>query len=1444
MKIKNHETIKQKYTVTSTPFTVDHYDPVGVAVECAGKASTFIKVGNVIGQGAFGEVRVGIMKGTKERVALKYIDKDQSVKHNIDLTTEGKMLRKLGLHPNILRFCGLYENDESTFFIIVTEFAKGGDLYNLLKGARPGENALDVHLPPNMLYSEEQIALMFYQIVSAVQHCHRYRIIHRDIKTTNILCKNTFYEPNLNFFLEHSLKLADFGEAIYCPSGKRIQGGGGTYCFMPPERVRGDSYAFKADIWSLGITLWEILTLKLPYNAKEKKDILKLIEHSPIKPEQIPLQSNEGKDLMMKLLAVDERNRPTADQLLNHPWLLGRSSETKNNYHAVQILNKKRIRQRFRTVVNLLIAGYRMRRMTTATYCFRQFVKLKKFFPTLKQVEMLYEDMRNHASPPGSLYISRNDFIETLVRRCTYTIHNNSGYGDHIFGVTQLYDDFNLGSTTNSIKDQPNELSVTAVENIGSKKINGIPSTQMDLDYPKLLADTISEKQKLNPLHRTQSMGIAYRKHQLNKNEESRTPDSEGPKAHHVINNNRPPSGEVIKINKGDNMGDIKTDSNGDSKADSNGDSKLDGKPESIRSSEGGIDKDCEDDEGLHIAEVTLKNSNTKFEDDCNVDEEFNFMEKTPTERYVRPDTSFVDDISTKRTIRPTMLSTEQTNRPISPTLSGKNAIFNKLGFLSPQTPVLKPGIPIIDDMNGQCYDMFCDFSCIADENAGSSDKDKHYYSVSHPELSTLNDGYDPSDSGLRSKNNSKYDVSNNRNSMIDLETNSHPGKSILLHGVSSKNSPNILISSKKSKASVSRLRPVSLYHHSNTPGQTFPLAGNEASSSSVNANNKAEIIANDIVNGAAIGNANINANNSANGTANTTVTGAFTRTGNDKTKRGSLNSPEEIAALLSEIYPGIKPSNMVGPLAVRKQSSSAINTSNGISPVKKQTNKNNDSNNSSIKSPTIQKKSTSSTRPGEMDRPLSAMLPEMNDMADMMGFAEIVSPGSSKNVSSSSRDKKSHSSSSRKSMASPLNSVDMDISGFAEIVSPKSRKNDQEDSKSSPGRNSNIAIKVDSLLGAIVSIENSNESSASVLSVTNNISATSVNFVCFCIELINLIFPNLKEKLKGIFNLIKPKDTETIGVNEYLLIIQGILHISMIEVAYDEKRIREEFEQFFTKDSKDMKDAANKRNIKPISLNIPSSNPTLGIGPYRRINLSTFLNSAKNNKILKMYLRQHSSDYNKDINQDYKWSQNLFLNDVQHIKKAQRGWLFCCKMQKTLFIDESKWREQFLVCNSYTGTLEFWETFQDYAVAQDYNKKATKVDGDSRRFREAENTYLQARTSRRAGGQFGESWEEELDRGVKSYQNSPTFSKKIQDTFGRNENNSHVQIKPYESIVIDDDKVSILYCKGKIDRIKIKAADKRIFLLEAKNNSHLKAWLELFSSYRCKVIYDEDDDK
>ncbi|XP_020017696.2 sperm motility kinase 2B-like [Castor canadensis] len=245
---------------------------------------------HTLGQGGFGEVKLAQHRVTGAQVAIKIVSKGEQSFTSI--SSEVAIMKSIE-HPNIVRLFHVIESKKSVYMVM--EFASGGDLhdYVLEKGQ----------------VEEGEARKLFYQITCALSYCHSKGIVHHDLKPENILVDGS-----------GSVKLSDFGLSAIVQAGEKLLMFCGTDVFWAPELFDGKAYEGPpVDVWSLGMTLYYILTGSLPFSEDTTCELEQQIRHLTF---QFPAcLSAEVQQLTHYILTADPRGRPTVADIIQHPWL-------------------------------------------------------------------------------------------------------------------------------------------------------------------------------------------------------------------------------------------------------------------------------------------------------------------------------------------------------------------------------------------------------------------------------------------------------------------------------------------------------------------------------------------------------------------------------------------------------------------------------------------------------------------------------------------------------------------------------------------------------------------------------------------------------------------------------------------------------------------------------------------------------------------------------------------------------------------------------------------------------------------------------------------------------------------------------------------------------------------------------------------------------------------
>ena len=311
------------------------YNKTNFILEGSGDFSTkYLKI-QELGMGGFSKVFRVENKSTNEVFACKELVRSK-VKDTTKFQNEINIMSKCD-HPNIVKLIEIYE--DKRHYELIMEELEGGTLTEKLMEKMEDEGET---------FSEKDAAIIFKQIISAINYCHVKGIVHRDLKMENVL----FLEKKGNL----DIKIIDFGLSQYSDyqlvnlmdilsdeNSKTVTmfESVGTPHYTSPEVIEG-KYNQKCDIWSAGVILYAMLSGTFPFNGKTDKAIYKSILKRKFEyPDKIwKTISNEAKDLINHMLC-DEGKRYSAEKVLKHPWLTKLSPSLKHTISQSNIVELK-----------------------------------------------------------------------------------------------------------------------------------------------------------------------------------------------------------------------------------------------------------------------------------------------------------------------------------------------------------------------------------------------------------------------------------------------------------------------------------------------------------------------------------------------------------------------------------------------------------------------------------------------------------------------------------------------------------------------------------------------------------------------------------------------------------------------------------------------------------------------------------------------------------------------------------------------------------------------------------------------------------------------------------------------------------------------------------------------------------------------------------------------
>ena len=268
----------------------------------------------VIGEGTFSIVRLGINNETKEKVAMKILEKSKIYrKDDLErIEREIKILKNFH-HLNIIKIIEILESKKYHYFIM--EYCENGELFN--------------HIVEMEKLSDKESSYYYYQLINGLEYIHSKGIVHRDLKPENLLLG----KGNI-------LKIIDFGLSNFYNGFNLLETPCGSPCYASPEMVSGNKYnGFKIDIWSTGIILYAMLCGYLPFED-ENNDLLfkKILE---CKLEYPTFLSEDSIDLMNKILVTQPEKRIGINDIKKHPFYIqGKDIFEQIHPDLVECINK------------------------------------------------------------------------------------------------------------------------------------------------------------------------------------------------------------------------------------------------------------------------------------------------------------------------------------------------------------------------------------------------------------------------------------------------------------------------------------------------------------------------------------------------------------------------------------------------------------------------------------------------------------------------------------------------------------------------------------------------------------------------------------------------------------------------------------------------------------------------------------------------------------------------------------------------------------------------------------------------------------------------------------------------------------------------------------------------------------------------------------------------
>ncbi|KAK8847184.1 hypothetical protein M9Y10_019767 [Tritrichomonas musculus] len=257
-----------------------------------------------LGHGGFAVVYRVIHQNTSKTYAMKVISKDGSSSSKGKIFLE-KLKNEIQIqktldHPNIVR-SRLSFSDDINYYIIL-EYCPGKSIREYLRKCEQR------HIP------EPEAKKILSDVIQGVVYLHNHQIIHHDLKLENFLIGS-----------DGRVKIADFGiSSVLKNDGEKNFSISGTVNYMSPELLQKENkgHGYEVDIWAIGVAAFIMLTGRPPFDGIDKEVVYEKIRSGDFRfPTQFSL-SYEAKDFIKSTLRIDPRKRPSAIDLLTHPFLI------------------------------------------------------------------------------------------------------------------------------------------------------------------------------------------------------------------------------------------------------------------------------------------------------------------------------------------------------------------------------------------------------------------------------------------------------------------------------------------------------------------------------------------------------------------------------------------------------------------------------------------------------------------------------------------------------------------------------------------------------------------------------------------------------------------------------------------------------------------------------------------------------------------------------------------------------------------------------------------------------------------------------------------------------------------------------------------------------------------------------------------------------------------
>ena len=453
--------IYDQFTLDRQP-SIIHYNREILVSKIKSDPFKEYKVIKNIGEGSFGKVDLVEHLITGKIRAMKVIQKKNMAQQNNEASVlnELNILKKID-HQNVVRVYEFFSDADN--YYLITEYCEGGDLYESVKDKR---------------LSEVQVACIMYQILSALNHLHKMKIMHRDLKPENILVYKQ-EEDGL-----YRVKICDFGTSHLFQFGDTEKIIMGSSYYIAPE-VLNRNYDFKCDLWSCGVIMYVLLTKKVPFAGQGDKEVRRSIIKRRYNSDPLKSYSQYIQELIQALLEKNPEKRINAETALTYQlFKVYKCKDTINkidlknmNVYIENIKKYKKGNAFKETVISYLIHNCDLSEIGEILKLFNKFdsdqkgkIAFMEFYNGLCEItneKLNQDDVREiflNVDTNKNNYIEQEEFVKAAVDKKMFLNENMIRFAFNFFDPSKngliTLDDINLLFKDSCEKDAdlPTEL--------------------------------------------------------------------------------------------------------------------------------------------------------------------------------------------------------------------------------------------------------------------------------------------------------------------------------------------------------------------------------------------------------------------------------------------------------------------------------------------------------------------------------------------------------------------------------------------------------------------------------------------------------------------------------------------------------------------------------------------------------------------------------------------------------------------------------------------------------------------------------------------------------------------------------------------------------------------------------------------------------------------------